>query len=238
MSADLVIADDDAGLRASLAEYMRAHGLHVRAVDCGAALRQALRAEPADLVVLDLNMPGEDGLSLARALRGGEFGDPAIIILTGAIDVVDRVAGLEVGADDYVAKPCDPRELLARIRAVLRRRHVAPQPAAKPALVHMGEKALDLEARCLIGPGQARLALHPREYELLAAFAARPGRVLTREKLLDLAHPHGEEAFDRSIDVRIARIRRKLEKDPTDPKIIRTVRGAGYVFDPDGTHPA
>lgn len=238
MATDLAIADDDAVLSASLAEYLRAHGLNVATVGDGAALRQALRARPADLVLLDLNMPGEDGLSVARALRGGEFGDPAIIMLTGAIDVVDRVAGLEVGADDYVAKPCDPRELLARIRAVLRRRHVALPSAAKPALVRMGDKTLDLEARCLIGSGQERYSLHPREYDLLAAFAARPGRVLTREQLLDLAHPHGEEAFDRSIDVRIARIRRKLEKDPADPKIIRTVRGAGYVFDPDGTHPA
>jgi two-component system phosphate regulon response regulator OmpR len=235
VAADLAIADDDTVLRACLTESLRAHGLYVAIVGDGAALRQALRAGPADLVLFDLNMPGEDGLSVAR---GGEFGDPAIIMLTGAADVVDRVAGLEVGADDYVAKPCDPRELLARIRAVLRRRHVALHPAAKPALVRMGDKNLDLEARCLIGPGQERYSLHPREYDLLAAFAARPGRVLTREQLLDLAHPHGEEAFDRSIDVRIARIRRKLEKDPANPQIIRTVRGAGYVFDPDGTHPA
>lgn len=238
MAADLAIADDDPVMSAGLAEYLRAHGFNVAMLGDGAALRRALRVKPADLVLLDLNMPGEDGLSLARALRSGEFGDPAIIMLTGAAEVVDRVAGLEVGADDYVAKPCDPRELLARIRAVLRRRHSAPPPAAKPALVRMGDKTLDLEARCLIGPGQERRALHPREFDLLAAFAARPGRVLTREKLLDLAHPHGEEAFDRSIDVRIARIRRKLETDPANPQIIRTVRGAGYVFDPDGTHPA
>ena len=238
MSADLLIADDDAALRAALAEYLCAHGLHVRAVADGAALKEALRAAPADLVVLDLNMPGEDGLSLARGLRGGEFGDPAIIMLTGASDVVDRVAGLEVGADDYVAKPCDPRELLARIRAVLRRRNKALAPVAGAALVRMGDKTLDLEGRCLIGPEQERQVLHPREYELLAAFAARPGRILTRERLLDLAHPHGDEAFDRSIDVRIARIRRKLEADPTNPRIIRTVRGAGYVFDPDGKRQA
>ena len=233
MSVELIIADDDAALCGVLAEYLRLHGLNVRSVGDGAALKDALRAAPADLVVLDLNMPGEDGLSLARGLRGGGFGDPAIIMLTGAADVVDRVAGLEVGADDYVAKPCDPRELLARIRAVLRRRNKAQMPEAAPALVRMGDKTLDLEDRCLIGPDQQRLALHPREYDLLAAFAARPGRVLTRERLLDLAHPHGEEAFDRSIDVRIARIRRKLEADPTNPRIIRTVRGAGYVFDPD-----
>jgi two-component system phosphate regulon response regulator OmpR len=238
VSADLLIADDDAALRAALAEYLCAYGLHVRAVADGVALKEALRAAPADLVVLDLNMPGEDGLSLARGLRGGEFGDPAIIMLTGASDVVDRVAGLEVGADDYVAKPCDPRELLARIRAVLRRRNKALAPVAGAALVRMGDKTLDLEGRCLIGPDQERQVLHPREYELLAAFAARPGRVLTRERLLDLAHPHGDEAFDRSIDVRIARIRRKLEADPANPRIIRTVRGAGYVFDPDGKHQA
>ena len=156
MVADLAIADDDMVLSACLADYLRAHGLHVATVGDGAALMQALRSRAADLVLLDLNMPGEDGLSVARALRCGEFGDPAIITLTGAADVVDRVAGLEVGADDYVAKPCDPRELLARIRAVLRRRHVALPRAAKPALVRMGDKNLDLEARCLIGPGQER----------------------------------------------------------------------------------
>ena len=235
MAASVVIADDDADLSSSLANYLRAQGILVTTVGDGAALKQVLGTKPADLVLLDLNMPGEDGLSLARALRGGGFGDPAIIMLTGATDVVDRVAGLEVGADDYLAKPCDLRELLARIRAVLRRRQGAAHPAAKSGPIRMGEKFLDLEARCLIGPGQERQALHSREYDLLAAFAARPGRVLTREKLLDLAHPNGEEAFDRSIDVRIARIRRKLEKDPSNPKIIRTVRGAGYVFDPDGT---
>lgn len=237
MGVQVVIADDDSALCAGLAEYLRAQGLRVRAVGDGAALRDALRAEPAELVLLDLNMPGEDGLSLVRALRGGEFGGPAIIMLTGAADVVDRVAGLEVGADDYVAKPCDPRELLARIRAVLRRHKGAPTQLVPATLVRMGDKTLDLEARCLIGPGQERLALHPREYDLLTAFAARPGRVLTRERLLDLAHPNGEEAFDRSIDVRIARIRRKLERDPANPRIIRTVRGAGYVFDPEGTQP-
>lgn len=140
MSAELIIADDDAALRVAITEYLCAHGLHVRAVADGAALKEALRARPADLVVLDLNMPGEDGLSLARGLLGGEFGGPSIIMLTGSADVVDRVAGLEVGADDYVAKPCDPRELLARIRAVLRRRDKPLAPAAKPALVRMGEK--------------------------------------------------------------------------------------------------
>ena len=233
MTTELVIADDDQALSAGLAEYFRAHGLAVRCVADGAGLRQALTASPADLVLLDLNMPGEDGLSLARSLRGGGFGDPAIIMLTAATDVVDRVAGLEVGADDYVAKPCDPRELLARIRAVLRRHKGAAPPAMKPRLVRMGEKTLDLEGRCLIGPAQERLTLHPREYDLLASFATRPGRVLTREILLDLAHPHGEEAFDRSIDVRIARIRRKLETNPAKPRIIRTVRGVGYVFDPE-----
>lgn len=233
MSASLVVADDDAPLCAALTDYLRAHGLQVRGVGDGVALRHALRAEPADLVVLDLNMPGEDGLSLARRLRAGDFHDPAIIMLTGAADVVDRVAGLEVGADDYVAKPCDPRELLARIRAVLRRRKAVEHHADQPRLVRMGDKTLDLEGRCLIGPGEERQALHPREYDLLAAFAARPGRVLTREKLLDLAHPHGEDAFDRSIDVRIARIRRKLEDNPTQPRIIRTIRGVGYVFDPE-----
>lgn len=232
MNASVVIADDDADLAEALAEYLRPYGFAIRIVGDGAALCAALQNQPADLVLLDINMPGEDGLSLARRIRAGGFGDPAIIMLTGAVDVVDRVVGLEIGADDYIAKPCDPRELRARMRAVLRRHQSPTTPRDPPQQIAMGHKFLDLEGRCLIGPGEERQPLHAGEFALLATFATRPGRVLTREMLLDLAHPHGEEAFDRSIDVRIARIRRKLEQEPQKPTIIRTVRGVGYVFDP------
>lgn len=234
---EILIADDEAPLREAVAEYLSRQGFAVRAVGDGPALRAALDERPADLVVLDISMPGEDGLSLARALRSGPHADIGIVMLTAAGDVVDRVVGLEIGADDYIAKPCDLRELLARLRAVLRRRETAaPAPAALPAptgrLVRMGRNTLDLEARRLTGPEGQEIPLHASEYALLRAFAERPGRVLTRETLLDLAHPRGDEHFDRSIDVRIARIRRKIESVPDRPDVIRTVRGAGYVFDP------
>jgi two-component system phosphate regulon response regulator OmpR len=164
-------------------------------------------------------------------------------MLTAAAEVVDRVVGLEVGADDYVAKPFDLRELLARLRAVLRRRAAAraaaapAAPSAEPEAagrrVRMGRNRLDLDMRRLFGPDGREVPLVASEFELLRAFAERPGRTLSRETLLDLAHPHGEDHFDRSIDVRIARIRRKIEVEPSHPTVIRTARGLGYVFDPD-----
>jgi len=234
---DIVLADDEPALRQAVGEYLERQGFIVRAVADGAALRAALAERPADLVLLDLAMPGEDGLSVARSIRAGPHADVGIVMLTAAGDVVDRVVGLEIGADDYLAKPCDLRELLARLRAVLRRREAAHQApsASAPAggrIVRMGRNALDLEARRLLGPDGAEIALHVSEFALLKAFAERPGRVLSRETLLELAHPRGEEHFDRSIDVRIARIRRKIEAVPQHPVVIRTVRGVGYVFDP------
>ena len=206
-----------------------------------AELRAALAERPADAVLLDIAMPGEDGLSLARSLRAQ--GDIGILMLTAAADVVDRVVGLEVGADDYIAKPFDLRELLARLRAVLRRRAAArgaAAPAAAPAppplaerQVRMGRNILCLDSRRLLNAEGFEVPLAASEFELLRSFAERPRRTLTREMLLDLAHAHGEERFDRSIDVRITRIRRKIEVVPSRPQVIRTVRGIGYVFDPD-----
>lgn len=255
---DIVVVDDEKALRDAVGEYLTRHGFAVRCAEDGEQLRAALRERPADLVLLDIAMPGEDGLTIARSLRGGEFGDIGIVMLTAAGDVVDRVVGLEVGADDYVAKPADLRELLARLRAVLRRREAARQAAQQAAAaaaasagaaraqapgaaapqpaptrrVRMGRTQLDLDARRLIGPDGNEIPLGPSEFALLRAFAERPGRVLSRETLLELAHPRGEEHFDRSIDVRIARIRRKIESIPDQPSVIKTVRGAGYVFDP------
>lgn len=243
----LVVVDDETDLREAVAEYLTRRGFDVRQAPDGAVLRRLLGERPADLVLLDVSMPGEDGLSIARALRAE--GDVGIVMLTAAGDVVDRVVGLEVGADDYIAKPVDLRELLARLRAVLRRRdavahaqahtpsHAAPQAQAAPAAadprgVRMGRNRLDLEARRLIGPDGRDIPLGAAEFVLLKTFAERPNRVLSRETLLELAHPRGEEHFDRSIDVRIARIRRKVESVPDRPQVIRTVRGAGYVFDP------
>jgi two-component system phosphate regulon response regulator OmpR len=249
-TAAIIVCDDEPDLREAVAEYLAKRGLDVRRAQDGAELRAHLAERPADLVVLDIAMPGEDGLSVARALRAES--DIGIVMLTAAGDVVDRVVGLEVGADDYIAKPVDLRELLARLRAVLRRREATHQamgaaapappaaasaPAAAPAVppgkrVRMGRCWLDLDARRLTGADGAEIPLGPSEFALLRAFAERPGRVLTRETLLDLAHPRGDEHFDRSIDVRIARIRRKVEAVPERPAVIKTIRGAGYVFDP------
>ena len=237
-AATVVVVDDEADLRDAVVAYLTRQGFSVRGAANAPELRAHLAAAPADLVVLDITMPGEDGLSVARWLRarGDEVG---IVMLTAAAEVVDRVVGLEVGADDYVAKPFDLRELLARLRAVLRRRTAtaAPAAAAEPAppgrRVRMGRNRLDLDMRRLFGPDGREVPLVASEFELLRAFAERPGRTLSRETLLDLAHPHGEEHFDRSIDVRITRIRRKIEAEPSQPAVIRTVRGLGYVFDPD-----
>lgn len=252
----LVVVDDETDLREAVAEYLARRGFDVRQAPDGAGLRRLLAERGADLVLLDISMPGEDGLSIARALRAS--GDIGIVMLTAAGDVVDRVVGLEVGADDYIAKPVDLRELLARLRAVLRRRDAVAAARAQAALTHtapvalaqsaaareppaaaqrvagvrMGRNRLDLEARRLIGPDGQEIPLGAAEFMLLKTFAERPNRVLSRETLLELAHARGEEHFDRSIDVRIARIRRKLEAVPDRPQVIRTVRGAGYVFDP------
>jgi two-component system phosphate regulon response regulator OmpR len=241
-SAAVIVCDDEPDLREAVAEYLARRGLDVRRAEDAAALRRLLAERPADLVVLDIAMPGEDGLTVARALRAES--DVGIVMLTAAGDVVDRVVGLEVGADDYIAKPVDLRELLARMRAVLRRREAAHQAiaavpngaaqanAAPVRRVRMGRTWLDLDRRRLTGADGAEIPLGPSEFALLRAFAERPGRVLTREVLLDLAHPRGDEHFDRSIDVRIARIRRKVEAVPDRPAVIKTIRGAGYVFDP------
>jgi DNA-binding response OmpR family regulator len=241
----IIVCDDEPDLREAVAEYLARRGFDVRRAEDGAELRRLLAERTADLVVLDIAMPGEDGLSVARALRADS--DIGIVMLSAAGDVVDRVVGLEVGADDYVAKPVDLRELLARLRSVLRRREataaataalpapaaaVAPAPVASTKRIRMGLTWLDLDARRLTGADGQEIPLGPSEFALLRAFAERPGRVLTREVLLDLAHPRGDEHFDRSIDVRIARIRRKVEAVPERPAVIRTIRGAGYVFDP------
>ncbi len=245
-AATVVVVDDEADLRDTVVAYLTRQGLSVRGAANAAELRAHLAAAPADLVVLDLAMPGEDGLSVARWLRA-RGDDVGIVMLTAAAEVVDRVVGLEVGADDYVAKPFDLRELLARLRAVLRRRAAAraagtatsggappsAEPDAEGRSVRMGRNRLDLDKRRLFGPDGREVPLVASEFELLRAFAERPGRTLSRETLLDLAHPHGEDHFDRSIDVRITRIRRKIESVPNNPTVIRTIRGLGYVFDPD-----
>jgi len=235
----IVVVDDEASTREMVGEYLSTHGFQVSQCDGGAALREVLKKAAADLIVLDLNMPEEDGLSIVRDLK--THSRVPIIMLTATASAIDRVVGLELGADDYLAKPCELRELVARIRSVLRRSQIpaAGAPAAAgeaPAArtVRFGTKWLDLDAHVLRDDEGNEHPLTTSEFTLLKAFADNPKRVLSRERLLDLANARDPEAFDRAIDVRITRIRRKIEPDPDHPSIIRTVRGAGYVFSPDG----
>jgi two-component system phosphate regulon response regulator OmpR len=200
-------------------------------------MRDILKERPAHLVILDLRMPGEDGLSIARQLRAQ--GPIGIIMLTASAETVDRVVGLEMGADDYVAKPFDPRELLARVRSVLRRMTMqAPAQAAAGVMgreIRMGRCMFNLDSGKLYSLTGEDLPLTAMEFDLLKAFAERPNRILTRDQLLDLAHNREMEAFDRSIDIRIMRLRRKLEENPGKPKVLKTIRGQGYMFIPVGS---
>ena len=237
-SGKVLIVDDDVEIRNVLTEYLTSHDYEAVAVDSGAAMRAALQASVPDVVLLDLALPGEDGLSLARYLR--ERHTVGIIMITGASETVDRIIGLEVGADDYIGKPFDPRELLARIRSVMRRLQpgaVAPGRATKPRLA-VGRCLLDVAARQLFDREGAEVALTAMEFDLLKAFLDHPNQVLSRDRLLTLTRNREWEPFDRSIDIRITRLRRKIEDDPENPRTIRTVRGAGYMYVPAAMSPA
>ena len=235
-SERLLVVDDDPSVRAMLLEYLRGHRYDVRAVDSGNAMRAEIERDLPDLILLDIRLPGEDGLTLARYLR--EHYDVGIIMVTASGDVVDRVVGLEVGADDYVAKPFEPRELLARVRSVLRRMQAktqasggepAPQASTRQ---RSGRCELDLESRRLFEGGE-EVAVTAMEFELLRVFLANPDRVLSRDQLLMRTRNREWEPFDRSIDIRIGRLRRKIESDPTGkPRCIRTVRNGGYMYVP------
>ena len=232
--AHIVVVDDEADLRDTLREYLEMQGFQVTCAEDAAALRALAAApkQPIDLVLLDISMPGEDGLSVARFLR--ETSDVAIIMLTAAGGTVDKIIGLEVGADDYLAKPVDLRELLAHIKAVLRRAQrsqetATPSPANATQAI-FGSCRLDLESHKLYAEDGRELPLTSMEFDLLRAFAEHPNRVLTRDQLLEWAHNRSWEPFDRSIDIRIARIRKKVEPDPAKPQVIKTVRGAGYIY--------
>lgn len=234
----IMVVDDEASTRGMVGDYLNMHGFRATLCDGGASLRAAFEKEAPDLIVLDLNMPEEDGLSIIRDLK--QRSSVPVIMLTGTASAIDRVVGLELGADDYIAKPCELRELVARIRSVLRRTQAAGAgaPAAEAAprnkVVRFGTKWLDLDARLLRDDDGVEHPLTASEYGLLKAFAENPKRVLTRERLLDLANARDPDAFDRAIDIRITRIRRKIEPDAARPTVIRTVRGAGYVFSPEG----
>lgn len=223
----IVIVEDEAVQRETLAGYLGAQGFRVTALADGAGLRALLAADPPDLVLLDVWLPGEDGFSLARHVRerGPEVG---IVMVSAAGETVDRVLGLESGADDYVAKPFQRRELLARVRSVLRRSRV-PAAARADGPVRMGRRVLDLAARALRGEDGTAEPLTEGEYDLLRTFAANPHRPLERDWLARVTGgPEG-----RAIDLRIARLRRKIEPDPAAPRVLRTVRGIGYMFVPE-----
>ncbi len=242
-TANLLVVDDDASVRQMLTEYLGGHGYAVRSAGDGAAMRAELERELPDLVLLDLRLPGEDGLSLARFLR--ERYDLGIVMVTGAAEMVDRVIGLEMGADDYVAKPFDPRELLARVKSVLRRMQArvpeaaeaASSPASSPVFARQrfGRCEIELESRRLfdLAAGGAEVPMTAMEYDLIRVFLANPNRVLSRDQLLLQTRNREWEPFDRSIDIRIGRLRRKIEPEPgAEPRCIRTVRNGGYMYVP------
>jgi two-component system, OmpR family, response regulator len=226
----LLVVDDDREIRNLLAGFLTKHGFRVLTAGDGKEMRQVLDDCRTDLVVLDLMLPGEDGLVLCRELRARS--ELPVIMLTAMAEEIDRIVGLEIGADDYLSKPFSPRELLARIKAVLRRAHgESPALDAESAgILRFAGWGLDQVGRRVTSPDGREVELTAGEFDLLAAFAARPGRVLSREQLLDLARGREAKAFDRSIDSLISRLRRKLELDATRPTLIKTVRSGGYVF--------
>jgi two-component system phosphate regulon response regulator OmpR len=232
----VLVVDDDQTVREMMLDYLSSHGFDVTQAESGEAMRAALKLRVPDVVLLDLNLPGEDGLSLARYLR--ENYEVGIIMVTAAGDTVDRIVGLEMGADDYLAKPFDPRELRARLKSVLRRVHSranAKLPTAQESAsrrLRFGRCQLDLASQQLYDANGAEVAITTMEFDLLRVFADHPNQVLSRDRLLTLTRNRDWEPFDRSIDIRIARLRKKLEDDPEHPQVIRTVRGTGYMFVP------
>lgn len=226
----ILVVDDDVRIRQMLTTYFEDEGYRVTAVADGAAMREALQRQPVDIILLDLVLPGgEDGLMLAREVRARS--DTPIIMLTGRDDVVDRIVGLEVGADDYIAKPFHLREVLARLRTVLRRRQPAAPARPEPdETIRFDGWRLDLARRQLVTAAGNEIVLTTGEFDMLAVLARAPGRVLSRDVLMDLTHGRSLEAFDRTIDAQIARLRKKIEPDPRQPTLIKSVRGVGYVF--------
>ena len=231
----ILVVDDDPALRELMSDYLSENEFQVTAVATGAEMNAVLESSVIDLVMLDLRLGGEDGMKLARGLR--DTSEVPLIIVTGKQDEADRVMGLEIAADDYVTKPFSNREMVARIRAVLRRYHAradaAPQTrSTKRRAYRFAGWELNLLARRLTSPEGQRVELSNGEFNLLLALCEQPQRVLSRDQLLEMSRLHGAEVYDRSIDVQILRLRRKIEIDASSPKMIRTERGAGYVFEP------
>ncbi len=226
----ILVIDDEPDVRELIRTYLAQEGYRVSTLGDGQGLRRVLAGQSVDLVILDLGLPGEDGLSLARYLR--EHSDVGVIIVTGKGQTVDRIIGLEIGADDYLAKPFDLRELLARVRSVLRRTRgpVRPETGEPDPAVRFAGWQLDLASRRLFAPDGKEVALTTGEFDLLAVFVRHPNRVLSRDRLLELTRHREAGPFDRSIDAQVGRLRRKIESDPERPVLIKSVRAAGYVF--------
>lgn len=234
-SIHLAVLDDEADITLLLANYLQGQGFRVSQLHSGSSLMTLMARDAPALVLLDLGLPGEDGFAIARQLR--EHWHCGLVIVTGRGDAVDKVVGLEVGADDYVTKPFDLRELVARIKAVLRR--IAPaapaaatRDAAEPTRLRFAQWQLDTAARRLVNPLGEEVALTTGEFDLLKTLATHPGRVLSRDFLLERTRGRDAGPFDRAIDVQVGRLRRKLEEDPNNPQIIKSVRGAGYLLAP------
>ncbi|MEZ5447203.1 MAG: response regulator [Gammaproteobacteria bacterium] len=228
--AQILIVDDDREIRTLLAEYLDGNGFRTLTAADGAAMRRSLETARVDLVVLDLTLPGEDGLTLCRDLRAQS--NLPVIMLTARGSPVDRILGLEMGADDYIAKPFEPRELLARIRSVLRRTRALPPNLEAPEAKRMrfGGWTLELDTRQLVSPDAVVVALSGAEFRLLKVFLDHPNRVLSRDQLLNLTRGREAEPFDRSVDLLVSRVRQKLDEDARSPRIIKTVRSEGYVL--------
>jgi len=231
--ATILVVDDEPDVRDVLEEYLVAHGYAAMGAESASAAKAMAAAHPIDLALVDINMPGEDGLSLARHLRE-RYAKIAIIILTSAGTVVDRIVGLEMGADDYVPKPFDPRELVARVKSVLRRTSAAGRADIGAERVRMGRCVLDVGAHRLTDESGSEVPMSSLEFDLLKALAEHPNRPLTRERILNLHQQRDWDPFDRSVDLRIMRLRKKIEPDPEHPRFIRTIRNEGYIFVPDG----
>ena len=231
---DIIICDDERDLREMLQEYLEKRGFGVRLAGNADELETRIEEATPDLILLDINLPGRDGLTMLRTLRADS--DIAVVMLTASGETIDRIVGLEMGADDYLGKPVDLRELEARIKAVLRRRTATAAPA-KPASVAgervaFGDFILDLDGAKLFSADEEEVPITAMEFSLLKLFAENRGRVLNRDQILEKAHDRSWDPYDRSIDIRISRLRRKIEKNPQKPEIIRTARGIGYIFDP------
>jgi two-component system OmpR family response regulator len=240
LATRILIVDDDAGLRSLVSSFLEKHGFHTDAAADTSEMCAKLDAGKYDLIVLDVMMPGEDGLSALRRLQKTDA--PPIIMLSAVGTDIDRIVGLEMGADDYMAKPCNPRELLARIRTVLRRRarDVPEEESAQPVVANAGSLMfagwrVDLLSRILKDPQDRVVTLSDGEFRLLRAFVEHPRRVLTRNQLQDYARGPESEHYDRAIDVQISRLRRKLSADNAKPELVRTVRNEGYMFVPPVT---